>query len=71
MKIVFADVRIGDDFTHKSSDRVRIKLSDDTYGFSMSNAKNMLENQKDFQKKFKARLEAEMPVAETLVDVKE
>ncbi|WP_041565733.1 hypothetical protein [Nostoc punctiforme] len=71
MKIAFADVKIGDDFTHKSSDRVRIKLSNETYGFSMSNAKNMLENQKDFNKFFEARLESETPLAETLVDVKE
>ncbi|MEH2376939.1 hypothetical protein [Nostoc sp.] len=71
MKIPFADVKIGADFTHKSSDGVRIKLSNDTYNFSMSNARNILENQKDFNKFFKARLESETPLAETLVDVKE
>ncbi|MBN3896520.1 MAG: hypothetical protein HWQ41_15010 [Nostoc sp. NOS(2021)] len=71
MKIKFSDVKIGDNFTHELLDRVMIKLNDEAYGFSMSNAKNIKENHKDLQKVFIAKIEPNTPLAETLVDVKE
>ncbi|MHC5732141.1 MAG: hypothetical protein ACYTXY_50390, partial [Nostoc sp.] len=61
MKIKFSDVKIGDDFIHELRDRVMIKLNDEAYGFSMSNAKNIKENHKDFQKVFTTRIEPNTP----------